>query len=72
MLHAFRDGIRRVYESYNTPLQRTRLRHLVETEDEHLIVANAKQAFRIDIGSARVLTFEGLAFFGQTTDRARW
>ena len=72
LLHAFRDGIWRVYESYNTPLQRTRLRHLVETEDDNLIVANTKQVFRIDIGSARVLTFESLAFFGQTTDRTRW
>ena len=71
-LHTFRDGIWRIYESYDTPLQRTRVRHLVETSDDYLIVANTKQAFRVDIGSNRVQTYSQLAYYGQTSDRTRW
>jgi len=71
-LHAFRDGAWRVYRPAEAPFPSHRIR-LLEASDGALWVAGlGQEAARLDYGTARWTTYEGLNFQCETPDGAQW
>jgi len=73
-LHAYRDGRWMVYRpTPDVPIPQVRIIGLVEASDGALWMGGlGQEALRLDFGTARWRTYEGLSFQCETPDGAQW
>jgi signal transduction histidine kinase/ligand-binding sensor domain-containing protein len=73
LLHAWRNGQWTVYRSPDVPLPSWRVDDLVEASDGALwVLGQGQEALRLDYGTPRWTTHEGLRFQCEAADRSNW
>ena len=72
-LGVYRDGAWTVYKASPLPIPTGRIIGLLETADGALWMAGfGQEAVRVDLGTSRWATYEGLRFFCDTPDGTLW
>ena len=72
-LYAYRNGVWTAYKSSDLPIPAVRIADLLESSDGALWLAGlGQEAVRLDYGTSRWTTCEGLKFQCETPDGAQW